>query len=132
MLWCAGALALAIGAGGGACACNGSGNGKGTTGKGNGDGNVKKPPVSAVCDKQRDKVEKLYRGAITETDPKKRAAAEAAVPDNVQMIMNDCRTDPKRFGPCLERVTTVADMEKSCIIPLDDEGRVEGKMFGGQ
>lgn len=121
----AGALALALGAGSGACACKGSGN-KGT--KGN--GNTNKPVVSE-CDKHRAKVEKLYRAAITETDPKKRAAAEASVPDDVTMIMNDCRTKPAQFGPCLARVNTVKEMEQRCIIQLDDEGKVEGRAFGG-
>jgi hypothetical protein len=38
------------------------------------------------------------------------------------MVMNDCTKDPGKFVPCLAKVATVADLEKTCLVPLDDEG----------
>jgi hypothetical protein len=79
------------------------------------------PPV-ARCDEVRAHVEQLYRSAIAEP-----AADE--IEANVHMVLADCRTDPGRFAPCVRAAQTVAQLEAQCVIPLDDEGRVEGAAF---
>ena len=36
--------------------------------------------------------------------------------------MNDCAVDPAKIVPCLAKAVTVSELEKDCLIPLDDEG----------
>jgi hypothetical protein len=43
------------------------------------------------------------------------------VADNTQMVMNDCVRDPK-VGDCVETASSVAAIERSCLIPLDPDG----------
>jgi hypothetical protein len=79
------------------------------------------PPVASAttCDGVKPRVEQLYRAEAQQKEPKR---VEEAVADNTQMVMNDCVKDPARFVPCLAKAATVAEVEKSCLIPLDDEG----------
>jgi hypothetical protein len=38
------------------------------------------------------------------------------------MAMADCAKDPAKAVPCLAAVPSVAELEKHCLVPLDDEG----------
>ena len=80
------------------------------------------PPETAnatTCDDVRPRVEQLYRGEAEVREPKR---VEEAVADNTTMAMNDCAKDPARTVPCLARAVSVAELEKQCLIPLDEEG----------
>jgi hypothetical protein len=83
------------------------------------------PPIATAttCDGVRPRVEQLYRAEAQAKEPKR---VEEAVADNTQMVMNDCAKDPAKTVPCLAKVATVSELEKDCLIPLDDEG-TEGK-----
>jgi O-acetylhomoserine/O-acetylserine sulfhydrylase-like pyridoxal-dependent enzyme len=65
------------------------------------------------------RVEDLYRTEAQQKEPKR---IDEAVADNTQMVMNDCAKDPAKTVPCLASVASVAELEKNCLIPLDDEG----------
>ena len=54
---------------------------------------------------------------------------DGEVDDNTHMILTDCRTDPARFLSCIKVATSVAELERNCTIPLDDEGTVEARQF---
>ena len=79
------------------------------------------PPIAAAttCDGIRPRVEQLYRAEAEAKEPKRLAEAVA---DNTQMVMNDCAKDPAKTVPCLAKAATVSELEKDCLIPLDDEG----------
>lgn len=82
------------------------------------------PPTTAplaaakTCDDVRPRVEALYRAEAQQTEP---ARVEEAVSDNTTMVMNDCNQKPA-LVPCLATVATVPELEKTCLIPLDEEG----------
>ena len=82
---------------------------------------VKSPPVAsaATCDGVKPRVQDLYRAEAQQKEPKR---VDEAVADNTQMVMNDCAKDPDRTVPCLAKAGSVAELEKDCLIPLDDEG----------
>jgi hypothetical protein len=44
------------------------------------------------------------------------------VDDNVAMVMKDCAKDPGRVATCAAAATSAAQLEKDCLIPLDEEG----------
>jgi hypothetical protein len=76
------------------------------------------------CARLRPRVQSLYEKA-------RAPAADTALADDllaadVTMVMNDCRADPDRVAPCAERAPDVAELERTCLIPLDDEGAVDG------
>ena len=79
------------------------------------------PPVASVttCDGVKPRVEQLYRAEAQAKEPKR---VEEAVADNTQMVMNDCAKDPAKIVPCLAKASAVSELEKECLIPLDDEG----------
>lgn len=77
------------------------------------------PSTATTCEGVRPRVEALYRGEAQQREPTR---VEEAVSDNTTMVMNDCTKDPTRIVPCLAKVATVAELEKTCLIPLDDEG----------
>jgi len=66
---------------------------------------------AGACDDGRPKGDALYR-------------AEAAVTadDNTTMVMNDCNKDPGTRVPCLVKAQSIAEIEKQCLVPLDEEG----------
>jgi hypothetical protein len=102
------------------CACSsshGTGPGSGSTGSGLGSA----PPVAnaRTCDEVKARVEQMYRGEAQVKEPKR---VEQAVADNTTMVMNDCAKDPAKAVPCLAQAGSVADLEKQCLIQLDDEG----------
>jgi hypothetical protein len=71
-----------------------------------------------VCERVRSKVERLYRAEAEEREPTR---VPEAIADNTQMVMNDCARDPK-VGDCVETASSVAEIERTCLIPLDPEG----------
>ncbi|HUJ63075.1 MAG TPA: hypothetical protein VLX92_31475 [Kofleriaceae bacterium] len=76
-------------------------------------------PAAATCDGVRSRVEQLYRAEARAKEPTRVAEATA---DNTAMVMADCAKDPATRVPCLEKADSVAQIEKDCVIPLDDEG----------
>jgi len=76
-------------------------------------------PVATGCEVMRAKVESLYRTEAQAKDPQR---VDEVVADNTTMVMNDCAKDPGKVSACLERVSTVADLEAKCLVQLDDEG----------
>ena len=94
-----------------ACAC--SGKGSATVGGGSGAG------AARSCDEIRAKVEQLYRAEAEAKEPKR---VEEAVSDNTTMVMNDCARAPAKVVKCVNAVASVAELEKKCLAPLDDEG----------
>ncbi len=77
------------------------------------------PVAITTCDGAKPKVEALYRAEAQAKEPKR---VDEAVADNTAMVMTDCNKQPDRAVPCLAKVTTVAELEKECLIPLDAEG----------
>lgn len=71
------------------------------------------------CDDARPKLEALYRAEAQQKEPKR---VEEAVADNTAMVLKDCRKAPEKAVPCLAAATSVEDVEKKCMIQLDDEG----------
>ena len=90
--------------------------GKGS-GPGNGSGSM--VPATPTCDGIRTKVEQLYRAEAQAKEPKR---VDEAVADNTKMVENDCAKAPDKVAPCVVKAESVAEIEKSCLIPLDDEG----------
>ncbi|MGE5185037.1 MAG: hypothetical protein ACM31C_23370 [Acidobacteriota bacterium] len=72
-----------------------------------------------TCADVRPKLEALYRADAQQREPKR---VDEAVADNTQMVMNDCAKDTARIVPCVAKASTVAELEKQCLIPLDEEG----------
>lgn len=92
----------------------------GSQGSGSGETAVVTPPSSAkTCDEVKPRVEQMYRAEAQAKEPKR---VDEATADNTAMAMKDCATDPAKFVPCLAKVPTVAELEKQCLVPLDDEG----------
>ncbi len=90
-----------------------------------------KPPASA-CDELRTRVQGLYEAHLPA------AEGEAAllrrqeqISDDTEMVLTDCRADPARVLPCLKASVSAPQLERDCLIPLDDRGTVEGKAFAG-
>jgi hypothetical protein len=106
------AIAAAVLALVGAC----PGKGGPTTGGGGGSGEV---GGARLCEEIRPKVERLYRAEAEAKEPKR---VDEAVADNTTMVMNDCAKAPTRVAECVNRVSSVAELEKRCLVPLDDEG----------
>jgi len=79
------------------------------------------PPqaTATTCDGIRPRVAQLYRAEAEAKEPKR---VDEAVADNTQMVMADCAKDPAKAVPCLTKAATVSELEKDCLIPLDDEG----------
>ena len=107
-----------------ACACPSK---PATTGAGSGSaagsavvpGSGSVAPVTATtCDGVKARVEAMYRAEAQQKEPTR---VEEATSDNTTMVMNDCTKDPKLVA-CLAKVATIAELEKTCLIPLDEEG----------
>lgn len=79
------------------------------------------PPVAAAktCDDVKPRVEQMYRDEAQVKEPKR---VDDATADNTAMVMRDCTKDPGKTVPCLAKAGSVAELEKKCLIPLDDEG----------
>jgi hypothetical protein len=104
-----------------ACACPNKQTAAPTTGSGSTGGGEAVTPVGTgtTCDEVKSRIERLYRVEAQATEPKR---VDEYVADNTTMVMADCATDPARFVPCIASAPTVADLEKQCTVPLDDEG----------
>ncbi|MEO8845371.1 MAG: hypothetical protein ABI591_26735 [Kofleriaceae bacterium] len=76
------------------------------------------PVTATTCDGIKARVEAMYRAEAQQREPTR---VEEATSDNTTMVMNDCTKDPKLVA-CLAKVATIAELEKTCLIPLDDEG----------
>jgi hypothetical protein len=92
------------------------------------------PPGPEACAELEDRVEELYRAdmaaALAAGEPEVQAKEREILGDNVEMVLVDCRAQPARSVPCIEAAASVAQLERDCLIPLDDEGTVEGKALG--
>jgi hypothetical protein len=74
---------------------------------------------TGACADARANVEQLYRAEAQQKEPKR---VDEATADNTRMVMTDCAKDPARVAPCLQKAASVAELEKQCLIPLDEEG----------
>jgi hypothetical protein len=101
------------------CACS-STHGTGPGG-GPGSGLGSAPPIAnaTTCDDVKPRIEQMYRDEAQVKEPKR---VDEAVADNTAMVMKDCAKDPARTVRCLAKAPTVAELEKHCLIQLDDEG----------
>ena len=101
------------------CACS-STHGTGP-GSGSGPGVGSAPPVenAKTCDDVKTRVQQMYRDEAQVKEPKR---VDEAVADNTAMVMKDCAKDPAKTVPCLASAGTVAELEKRCLVQLDDEG----------
>ncbi len=86
----------------------------GGTGTGTGTGSAAdcasiKAPVTALYDAE------AKATAATDKDT-------TFVEDNVAMVMKDCAQDPARVAACAAAATSSAQLEKDCLIPIDEEG----------
>ncbi len=77
------------------------------------------------CDGVRAKIESLYRAEAQQKEPKR---VDDAVADNTAMVMTDCAKAPDTVAPCVAKATSVAEIEKSCLIPIDEEGTEGDKL----
>ena len=71
------------------------------------------------CASVRPKVAALYRAEATEREPKR---VDEATSDNTTMVMNDCAKAPDAVATCVAQITTIAELEARCMIPLADDG----------
>jgi hypothetical protein len=76
------------------------------------------PITATTCDGVKPRIEAMYRAEAQQKEPTR---VEEAVSDNTTMVMNDCAKDNKLVA-CLAKVATIAELEKTCLIPLDEEG----------
>jgi hypothetical protein len=115
-----------------ACACKQKGTGAtGPTGEGDGGGTGSSTPIDtsgdpAGCDGIHAKVTGLYQASAERT---KMAPEEVA--DNAVMVMAECRGAPNHVIACVQKVTSVVQLETLCLSKLDDEGS-EGLQFQGK
>ena len=75
--------------------------------------------AAKTCDDVKARVADLYRAEAKVKEPSR---VDDAVADNTAMVMKDCAKQPGAAVPCLAKVATVAELEKQCLIPIDDEG----------
>lgn len=101
-------------------ACSSTSAGSAPTGPGG--GSNAGPPVTTSatsCADVKSRVEALYRA---EAEAKEPTRVDEAVADNTAMVMNDCAKQPAAAVPCLAKTSSVAELEQTCLIPLDEEG----------
>jgi hypothetical protein len=79
------------------------------------------------CEAIRPRVRSLYLAAQAAAPEKPEPALAADLLEaDVAMVVADCAVDPDRVAPCAERAPDAAAIEQTCLIPLDDEGAVDG------
>lgn len=104
-----------------ACACpskatkTGGGSGNGSAGS----GVVEVVPPVGGCEGARAKIEQLYRAEAQAKEPKR---VEEAVADNTAMVLGECAVNPAVVTACIARISTVKELEASCVRQLNDEG----------
>jgi len=91
----------------------------GTGGGGSGSGSAPVISNAKTCADVKAKVEQMYRAEAQAKEPKR---VDDAVADNTTMVMNDCNKDPATFVPCIAKAQSVVELEKQCVVPLDEEG----------
>jgi len=101
-----------------ACVCACSGKHDPTVG-GAGAPNGPSAKPAGACEDIRAKVEQLYRAEAQAKEPKR---VDEAVADNTAMVMSDCAKAPAKVAACVTAASTVAELEKKCLAPLDEEG----------
>ncbi|TMQ23180.1 MAG: hypothetical protein E6J90_10965 [Deltaproteobacteria bacterium] len=82
-------------------------------------------PPGSSCVAMRGKVEQLYRAEARSREPSR---VDEAIADNTAMVMTDCARAPAKVTACIAAVTTVAELEARCLIPIDDEGTEGDKL----
>lgn len=82
-------------------------------------GSATQPPAAGGCDAVKAKVEGLYRAEAQVREPKR---VDEYTADNTAMVMSECAKAPDKVSACIAGVTTVKDLEASCMPKLDDEG----------
>jgi hypothetical protein len=88
-------------------------------------------PPQDRCAAETSRIRGLY---VAEASPAEGAdpAVEADIlAANVEMVLDDCRADPERAIPCIRRAGSVAALERDCVIPVDADGQIEERRFGG-
>ena len=113
----------------GACACPSKQAGGPAGSGGSGSSVTATEPVkvdASSCAGVRAKVEALYRAEAQQKEPKR---IDDAVADNTAMVMADCAKAPAKIAPCIAGATSVAELEKACLVPVDEEGS-EGDALG--
>ena len=117
-----------------ACACKQKGSG-GTRPGGDGDGGgtgtgsgkvVDTSGDPAACDGISSKVTGLYQASAERTK-----MTPEEVTDNAAMVIAECRSAPNHVVACVQKVTSVVQLETLCLGKLDDEG-TEGLQFEGK
>ncbi len=115
---------------GSACACKqkstgGTGSGTGTgTGTGAGTGEpVDRSGDPTACDGISAKGTGLYQAAA-----ERAKMTPEEVSDNAAMVVGECRFAPNHVLACVEKVTSVVQLETLCLTKLDDDGS-EGLQF---
>ena len=103
----------------GACGAPNGSTGPGGGGGGGGGGAAGSDEAARLCGGIRGKVEQLYRAEAQAKEPKRVAEA---VTDNTAMVMNDCAKAPAKVSKCVGAVASVPELEKKCLVQLDDEG----------
>lgn len=78
---------------------------------------------ASACEPLRSKVLAVYEQHAGE------GAGNVQPDDDVDMILADCRLDPGRVVPCIQQANDAAQMERDCLLPLDDQGTAEGAVF---
>src|SRR5688500_1624044 len=109
---------------------DGEGPGAGGGGGGGGGGGEQPPATDPRCETIRPRVRSLYEAALKAAPqkPEPELAADLLEAD-VAMVVADCVASPDRVAPCAERVSDAAELERTCLVPLDDEGAVDGDRF---
>ncbi|MBE7454029.1 MAG: hypothetical protein HS111_35835 [Kofleriaceae bacterium] len=119
-----GSASLAVTLGLAACACKPRAGGAAIGGDGGGGGAGGGGGDPAACAELAPTVRALYQA---EAGPDGLTAEEVA--DNTELVLAECREAPARVAACARAATGVAQLERDCLAPLDDEGS-EGRRFG--
>ena len=100
-----------------ACACKSK---PGTVTSGSNGGTGAGTGNASACDGLQASVTALYEAEAKATGAAEKDATFVA--DNVAMVMKDCAQEPGRVARCAREAQSVAQLEKDCLIPLDQEG----------
>ena len=83
------------------------------------------------CAAMQHRVEELYQQAAEQSGMAANRRSEF-VSANLHMVMSDCRLNPTEGYACLQEAKSVTELEDRCLVPLDDEGSVEGSRFASE
>lgn len=81
-----------------------------------------------TCESMRGHVQAIYREASQSEGVAANLSSEF-VSANVHMVMADCVEAPERVRTCVRDARSARQIESECLLPLDDEGTVEGQRF---